>query len=113
MAIEKQYSTERPSQKLDYKNQKYTVTEVVSLHAVCFNIENIHFMFHINWLHFAADNSLLSQSQSDDQSASIHVEGEKEWYVDKIIAEELYCHDCGVTKWFQVKYMGYAVSEWN
>ena len=41
------------------------------------------------------------------------MEGKEEWYVDEIVTEELHCHDCGVTKWFQVKYMGYAVSEWN
>ena len=70
-------------------------------------------MFHVNQLCFAADNPLLSQPQFNDQPAPIHVEGEKEWYVDEIIIEELCCHGCGVTKWFQVKYTGYAVPEWN
>ena len=68
-------------------------------------------MFYINWLHFAADDPLPSQSQSDDQSAPIHVKGEKKWYVDEIIAEKLCCHDCDVMKWFQIKYMGYTVSK--
>ena len=36
---------------------------------------------------------------------------EEEWYIDKIVAEKLCCHDCGATKWFQVKYTGYAVPE--
>ena len=60
LAIGKQYSTERPNQKLNYKNQKYTVTEVVLLHAVHFNIKNVHFIFYINQLHFTTDDSLLS-----------------------------------------------------
>ena len=113
LAIGKQYSIKRLSWKLDYKNQKYTVIEVVLLHAVCFNIEGVHFVFYINWLCFAADNPLLSQSQLDNQSVPIHIEGEEKWYVNEIVAEELCCHSCGVMKWFQVKYTGYAVSKWN
>ena len=111
LAIGKQYSIRRPNWKLDYKNQKYTVTEVVSLHAVCLNIEDIHSMFYVNQLHLTANNSLLSQLQSDDQSAPIHIKGKKEWYIDEIIAEKLHHHDCDVTKWFQIKYTDYAVSE--
>ena len=70
-------------------------------------------MFHVNQLHLTANNLLPSQSQFNDQPASIHMEGEKEWYIDKIIAEELCHHDYSVMKWFQVKYTGYAVLEWN
>ena len=70
-------------------------------------------MFHVDWLHLTADDPLLSQPQSDDQSALIYVKGEKEWYVDEIVAEKLCCHGCGIMKWFQVKYTGYIVPEWN
>ena len=66
LAIRKQYSTRRPNQKLDYKNQKYTVTEIVLLHAVCLNIEDVHFMFYVNQLCLTANNPLLSQPQPDD-----------------------------------------------
>ena len=113
LAIEKQYSTGRPNWKLNYKNQKYTVTEVISSHAVHLNIKDVHPVFHVNWLCLTADNPLPSQSQPDDQPAPIHMKGEEEWYVDKIIAEELCHHGCGVMKWFQVKYTDYAVPEWN
>ena len=113
MTIGKQYSTRRPSWKLDYKNQKYIVTEVVLLHTVCLNIEGVHPMFYVNWLCLTADDLLPSQPQSDDQLAPIYMEGKEEWYVDEIIAEELRRHGRGVTKWFQVKYTGYAVPEWN
>ena len=113
LAIGEQYSIRRLNWKFDYKNQKYTVTEVVSLHAVCFNIEDVHSVFHVNWLHFAADDLLFSQPQSDDQSAPIHMENEKEWYINEIVTKKLCCHNYGVTKWFQVKYTGYAVPEWN
>ena len=62
LAIEKQYSTERLSWKFNYKNQKYTVTEVISSHAVHFNIEDVHSVFYVNWLHLTVNNPLLSQS---------------------------------------------------
>ena len=109
LAIGKQYSIKRPNWKLNYKNQKYTVTEIVSSHAVHLNIENVYFIFYVNWLCFTADNFLLSQSQFDNQSTSIHVKGEKKWYVDEIIAEKLCYHNCNVIKWFQVKYIDYTV----
>ena len=75
--IKKQYSTGKLNWKLDYKNQKYTVTEIISLHTVCFNIEDVHSVFYVNWLCFTADDLLPSQSQFNDQSASIHMKNEK------------------------------------
>ena len=41
------------------------------------------------------------------------MKGKKEWYINEIIAEKLHCHDYGVMKWFQIKYTGYTVPEWN
>ena len=111
--IKKHYSIRKFNQKLDYKNQKYTVTEIVSSHAVCLNIEDIYSVFHIDWLHLTADDCLPSQPQFDDQPAPIHMKNEKKWYVNKIVAGELCCYDCDVMKWFQIKYMGYAVPKWN
>ena len=66
LTIEKQYSTRRPNWKFDYKNQKYTVTEIVSSHAVCLNIKGVHFIFYVNQLCLTADDPLPNQSQSDD-----------------------------------------------
>ena len=37
----------------------------------------------------------------------------KEWYINKIIAEEFCHYGCCVIKWLQIKYTGYAVPEWN
>ena len=113
MIIEKQYSIRKLNQKLDYKNQKYTITEIVSLHAVHFNIKSVHSVFYINQLYFAADDSLLSQPQFDNQSAPIYVENKEKWYIDKIVAEKLCHYNCDVMKWFQIKYTDYAVLEWN
>ena len=113
LTIEKQYSTRRPNWKLDYKNQKYIVTEIVSPHAVCLNIEDVYLIFHVDWLHLAADDPLLSQPQSDDQLAPIYVKSKKEWYIDEIVTEKLCHHDCDVIKWFQIKYTDYAIPEWN
>ena len=113
MTIGKQYSIRKSNQKFNYKNQKYTVTEVVSLHAVHLNIEDVHFIFHVNQLCLTANNPLPSQPQPNDQPAPIYMKSKEEWYVDEIVAEELHHHGCGVMKWFQVKYTGYAVPEWN
>ena len=113
LAIKKQYSIRKPSWKLNYKNQKYTVTEVVSPHAVHFNIKDIHPIFYVNQLCLTANNPLPSQSQPDDQPAPIHMKGEKEWYINEIIAEKLHCHDHDIMKWFQIKYTNYAIPEWN
>ena len=113
MIIKKQYSIRKLNWKFDYKNQKYTVTEVILLYTICLNIKNVHSMFHVNWLCLAADDSLPSQPQSDDQPAPIYIKSEKEWYINKIIAEKLCCHNCDVIKWFQIKYTSYIVSKWN
>ena len=99
LIIEKQYNTGRPSQKLDYKNQKYTVMEVISPHTVCLSIEGVHPILHIDWLCLAADDVLPNQPQLDDQPAPIHMDGEEEWYMDEIIAKEFCHHNCDVIKW--------------
>ena len=65
------------------------------------------------FFYFAADDTLPNQFQFDDQLVSIHVNGKEEWYIDKIIAEEFCHYSCCVTKWLQIKYTDYAVSEWN
>ena len=75
--MRKQYSTGRPNQKLNYKNQKYAVIKVVSSHAVHLNIENVHPMFHIDQLYLAADDPLLSQPQLDDQPAPVQVDSKE------------------------------------
>ena len=113
LTMRKQYSTGRLNQKLNYKNQKYTVTEMVSSHAVHLNIKGVHSVFHVDWLCFTVNNPLSSQPQLDDQPAPIQVNGKEKWYINKIVAEEFCCHNCDVTKWFQIKYTEYAVSEWN
>ena len=75
--MRKQYSTEKFNQKFDYKNQKYAVTEVVSLHAVHLNIEGVHFMFYVDQLHLTTNDPLPSQPQLNNQPAPIQVDGEK------------------------------------
>ena len=113
LTIEKQYSTGRLNQKLNYKNQKYTVMKVISLYTVCFSIEDVYSMFHVDWLCLAADNALSSQPQLNDQSAPIYMNSKKEWYINMIITEEFCCHDYDVIKWFQIKYTDYIVLKWN
>ena len=52
--------------------------KVILLHAVHLSIENVHSVFYVDQLHFAADNTLSSQPQLDDQPAPIHMDSEKE-----------------------------------
>ena len=55
------YSTDHPSKKLDAKNGRFTVTQVVSPHAYQLDTSGgIHNIFHVSLLHPAAANLLPS-----------------------------------------------------
>ena len=41
------------------------------------------------------------------------MDGKEKWYINEIIIKKFCHHSHGVTKWFQIKYTGYAVPEWN
>ena len=73
--------------------------KVILSHAVHLSIENVYLIFYVDQLHFAADNTLSSQSQLDDQSAPIHINDKEKWYINKIIAKKFHCYDYSVIKW--------------
>jgi len=58
--------TDRPSKKLDWKNAKYTVTELIGSYACRLDIlPGIYNVFYLIHLKRAGDDPLLSQVQDD------------------------------------------------
>jgi hypothetical protein len=58
----KNIATDRPCKKLDWKNAKYTIMELVGSYAVRFNtFSGIHNVFYVILLQKTADNLLLLQ----------------------------------------------------
>lgn len=51
----KNVRTERPYKKLDWKNAKFTIQEIVSTHVVRLNTPpSIHLVFHVNLVRLAS-----------------------------------------------------------
>lgn len=89
LRLNKQYSTGRQSKKLDWKNAKYTVTEVINSHSVkLYTPPGTHPVFHVDRLRLASTDPLHSQSQDDNQPLPLIVDGEEEWLVEEIVAED-------------------------
>ena len=65
-------TTDRPNKKLDWKNAKYTVLEVIGTHAVRLNTPpGIHPVFHVDLLRPAATDPFPSQQSDDPQPPAI------------------------------------------
>jgi hypothetical protein len=106
--------TDRPSRKLDWRNAKYTVTELIGSHACRLDTPpGIHNVFHVMHLKRAGDDPLPSQVQDDTQPPAIVPEndpdGEEEWQVEEIL-------DSRKTKGTMevlVRWTGYAQLTWE
>ncbi len=81
------YSTDRPSKKLDAKNACFKITQVVSPHAYRLDTPGgIHNVFHVSLLRPAANNPLPSQYMDETKPPAIQGdEGEEEWQVEEIL----------------------------
>jgi hypothetical protein len=79
--------TNRPSKKLDWRNAKYTVTELVGSHAVRLDTPpGIHNVFHVMLLQRAASNPLPTQITYKPQPPAIITDdGTEEYEIDKIL----------------------------
>jgi hypothetical protein len=108
LRIDKQYSTGRESRKLDWKNAKYTVLEVIDSHSVKLNTPpGPHPVFHVDRLRLASTDPLPSQTQDDAQPLPLQVEGEEEYVIEDIVAEQLKRRGRGWKLYYDVKWKGY------
>ena len=79
---------DRPCKKLDWKNKKYTVLEVIFNHSYRLDTPpGIYNIFHINLLKYAADNPFPSQRRGDFRPPVIMVDREEEWEVERVLRE--------------------------
>lgn len=110
----KNIRTDRPNKKLDWKNAKYTITDVVGTHAVRLNTPpGIHPVFHVDLLRPASTDPLPSQLSDDTQPPAIVVDGEEEYMVEKILDERRTKRGRGSRLEYKVKWRGYAQPTWE
>jgi hypothetical protein len=106
--------TDRPSRKPDWKNVRYQVIEVMDTHNVRLNTPpGIYPVFHVDLLRPAGYDKLPSQAQADYQPPPIKVDGEEEYYVDRIIKQRTKKVGRGQQSEYLVKWTGYAKPTWE
>lgn len=105
--------TDRPSKKMDWKNAKYTVTELIGSHAVRLNTPpGPHNVFHMLNIQRSANDPLPSQIVHKPQlPAIIDNNGQEVYYVDKILRHK---HNKSIGKVSMlVKWSGYEKLTWE
>jgi hypothetical protein len=111
----KNIKTDRPSKKLDDKNGKFTVTEVINSHAYRLDtppgIDNV---FHVSLLRPAGTDPLPSQIIAEAQPpAIISEDGEEEYEVEEILRARTRKIGRGSRREVLVKWTGYARPTWE
>ena len=80
--------TDRLCKKLDAKQVKYTVTEVLGSHSYRLDVPpGIHNVFGLELLKLAATDPLISQSSDDSQPNPVIVDDVEEFGIDEIRGE--------------------------
>lgn len=99
--------TDRPCKKLDWKNAKYSVTELLGSHAVRLDTPpGIHNVFHVMLLRRARENPLPSQIVHEPQPLALIKDGEKEYEVESILDHKSKRNNQGLQ--LLVKWKGYT-----
>src|SRR5271163_2167307 len=111
----KNIKTNRPTKKLDDKNGKFTVTEIISSHAYRLNtppgIDNV---FHVSLLRPAGTDPLPSQVVTEAQPPAIIADdGEEEFEVEEILQARTRKLGRGSRREVLVKWSGYAKPTWE
>lgn len=110
LRLGKHFKTRRPNRKLDWKNLKYTVLELVGPNAVKLNTPGrVHPVFNVNDLRLASSDPLPSQPIDDDEPEPITEDGEIKYFVEEILDERTR----GRGKQYLVKWLGYAEPDWQ
>ena len=82
--------TDRPCKKLDWKNKKYIVLEVISNHNYRLDTPpRIHNIFHTSLLKRAVDNPFPNQRRGDFRPPAVMVDREEEWKVERVLRERV------------------------
>ena len=102
------------SKKLDHKNAKFTVIEVISSHSYRLNTPaGIHNVFHTTLLRPAADDPFPSQATYDNQPLPLIIGGEEEYGVEAILDERVKRIGRGSRLEYLVKWNQWHVPTWE
>ena len=103
-------TTDKPCKKLDWKNTKYTVLEVISSHSYRLDTPpRIHNVFYASLLKRAVEDPFPNQRQGDSRPPAIMVDGEEEWEVKRILKKKVKGRQGQVL----VKWQGYLNLTWE
>ncbi|XPS94913.1 hypothetical protein M3J09_004211 [Ascochyta lentis] len=113
-----QFSNGRASRKLDWKNRKFTVVEVISPHNVKLDVDGkVHPVFHVDRLKLCPQDPLHGQSNDDPQPGPLVITNDdgtssEEWKVDSICGERRSGRG-GKRREYLVQWEGHVSKTWE